>query len=136
MRAAIITNGVVSNIIEVNALSDWPGVVDATGAGIGWHYANSAFTAPAPVAPVVPSSVTNYQARAVLTVTPSSIPGKSLFDLVNSAITAQGGLALQAWEYANDVARDGPLVISLASSLGVSKAQMDALFIQAATISA
>ena len=48
MRAAVITNGVVSNIIEVEALDVFPGLVEATGARIGDLYANGVFTQPAP----------------------------------------------------------------------------------------
>lgn len=47
MQAAIITSGIVTNVIEVVHLSDWPGSVALTGgAGIGWGYNGSTFTPP------------------------------------------------------------------------------------------
>lgn len=88
----------------------------------------------------VPPTITNYQARAQLhamaTVTPSAPVGRTLLDDVNNVIAAQGGLAGQAWEYANDLSRQSPLVLSLASSLGLTTTQMDQFFIAASAISA
>jgi hypothetical protein len=46
MRAAVINNGIVANIIEVQALDALPCLVDATGASIGDHWDGAAFTAP------------------------------------------------------------------------------------------
>jgi hypothetical protein len=52
MRAAIIEAGVVSNIIEVERLEDWPDAVDAGPAGPGWTYVDGVFSPPAsPPAP-------------------------------------------------------------------------------------
>ena len=86
----------------------------------------------------VPTSVTNFQARAVLLSMPSATgqAGRTLFDDINDALHTEGGVALQAWEYANDVTRDGPLVNSLANSLGLSQTDLDTLFINAASITA
>lgn len=84
---------------------------------------------PAPPAPV-PRVVTNFQARAALM-------QADLFDTVNTAV--MGGtdaLAKQAWEYANEITRDGALVNSLAAGLGLTAEQLDDLFRQAATIEA
>lgn len=86
----------------------------------------------------VPPSVTNFQARAVLLQmpSPSGTPGRTLFEDVDAALHAAGGVGLQAWEYANDVTRSGPLVASLGSQLGLTPAQLDQLFIAANGISA
>lgn len=84
---------------------------------------------PAPPAPV-PRVVTNFQARAALM-------QADLFETVNAAV--MGGtdaLAKQAWEYANEITRDGALVNSLAAGLGLTAEQLDDLFRQAATIEA
>jgi hypothetical protein len=81
--------------------------------------------------PPVPVQVTNFQARAVLL-------AAGLFDRVDAAIKAQPqtSAAYQAWEYANDITRNGTLVNSMAETLGFSAAQLDDLFRQAATIEA
>lgn len=84
--------------------------------------------------PEVPQQVSLFQARAMLMNVPSSTPGRTLFDEVDDAMKAQGGVALQAWEYATVVLRNGPLVSSLAAMLGISEAAMDEMFIQAAQI--
>ncbi|MDX2265459.1 MAG: hypothetical protein NW215_10865 [Hyphomicrobiales bacterium] len=89
---------------------------------------------PAPVASV-PMEVTNFQARSVL----MGMPGLTLptmLDEVSAAISAQGGQAWQAWEYANTVSRDGVLVGAMAAQLGLTAEQLDQMFITAATITA
>ncbi len=81
--------------------------------------------------PPVPVQVTNFQARAVLL-------AAGLFDRVDAAIKAQpkASAAYQAWEYANDITRNGTLVNSMAEALGFTATQLDDLFRQAATIEA
>lgn len=46
MRACVIEDGVVINIIEVSSLSDLPNLVAATEGDIGWHYDGSTFIDP------------------------------------------------------------------------------------------
>lgn len=78
----------------------------------------------------VPQRVTNFQARAALM-------AAGLFDQVDTALkTAGDPMALQAWEYANEVARGGALVNGLVASLGWTHAQLDDLFRVAALIEA
>ena len=91
-----------------------------------------------PAAQPVPPSITNFQARAVLMQMPSPTgqAGRTLFQDVDDALRAEGGVAWQAWEYANDVTRDGPLVNSLGARLGMTPAQLDQLFITGSGISA
>ncbi|SMF72290.1 hypothetical protein SAMN02982917_4130 [Azospirillum oryzae] len=81
--------------------------------------------------PPVPAAVTNFQARAALL-------AAGLFAQVNDAMKAQpaDSAAYQAWEYANDITRTGTLVNSVAEMLGLTAAQLDDLFRQAATIEA
>lgn len=71
--------------------------------------------------PPAPIQVTNAQARAALM-------RAGLFTEVDAAIKAVGGEALQFWEYANDVTRNGPLVNQMAASLGLTAEQLDTLF--------
>lgn len=81
--------------------------------------------------PPVPTAVTNFQARAALLTA-------GLFDRVNDALLAMpaNSTARQAWEYANELTRNGTLVNSMAETLGLTAAQLDDLFRQAATIEA
>lgn len=77
----------------------------------------------------VPQEVTNFQARAALMAV-----GK--FTLVDDALKAAGGVALQAWEYANNISRSGALVNSMATQLGLTQEEIDDLFIAAEQIEA
>lgn len=86
-------------------------------------------------APRVPAEVTNAQARYALMQTPSPLhAGKSLFDDINAAITAAGGIDAMAWEYSNVVSRNSSLVASIGAQAGLSAEQLDDLFDQAARI--
>ncbi len=82
----------------------------------------------------VPTSVTNYQARAALV-------AAGLFAKVDAALrgadqTVQSNqLALQAWDYANNFYRASPFISGLEAGLGLTSAQIDGLFQQAALIS-
>lgn len=102
----------------------------------------AAANAPRPV----PSSVTNYQARAVMRMTPMP-DGRSLLEAVRSALKADldrvqtlpdmdpdrvaAEVSWEAWEQANVYERNGPLVSSLASRFGLNDAMTDDLFRQA-----
>ncbi|MGA1860316.1 hypothetical protein VH569_30400 [Azospirillum sp. 11R-A] len=81
--------------------------------------------------PPVPVTVTNFQARAALL-------AAGLFDQVNDALLAlpANSTARQAWEYANELTRNGTLVNSMAETLGLTSAQLNDLFRQAVTIEA
>ncbi len=83
----------------------------------------------APTVDGVPQVVTNYQARAALI-------AAGLFEQVDTAVKAGGAgtPAYQAWEYANQVYRNSPLIIGLGEALGIDAAQIDALFVAAAQI--
>ena len=87
-------------------------------------------------APQVPQSVDNAKARYVLMQTPSlKNSGKTLFDDVNSALMALGGVDFMAWEYSSSVGRDSSLVASMSAALGLKPDQVDALFITASAVS-
>lgn len=95
----------------------------------GDTYDGQAFT-PGQRAPVrVPSSVTMRQARLALHGAGllSSVQG-AIDSLVEPAKTA----ALIEWEYSNEVQRRNGVVSALAPALGLTEAQIDALFIAAA----
>jgi hypothetical protein len=68
MKAHIITNGVVTNTIEVDSLDFMPGLIEATEGGIGWSYADGVFTPP-----VVVRDIKAEIAALEATVTPRRI---------------------------------------------------------------
>jgi hypothetical protein len=84
---------------------------------------------PPPEAPV--DNISMRQARLALL-------GAGLSDTVEAAIAALPGDAGKAarieWEYATEIRRDNPLFAQLTNALGLSAAQLDALFTQAATL--
>lgn len=131
MRAAVIQDGVVQNIIEVQSLDFMPGLVAATDAAdIGDRWDGSAFSKPEPVVKV-PEVVTMKQARLAL------LAAGKLAD-VDTAISAMPATDSQAariqWEYSAIVERRSSLVASLGSAIGLNDAQIDALFIQAQSL--
>jgi hypothetical protein len=130
MRAAVIENGVVTNVILVEALDVFPGLVDAANAAIGDTWDGSTFSTPAPRI-VVPASVTMRQARLALL-------GAGVLATVNAAVSGmpgtQGEAARIEWEYARDVLRDSPLIAGLMPTLSMTEAQIDQLFIAAAAL--
>ena len=54
MRAHVIKDGLVVNIIEVESLDFMPGLIEATEGDIGWSYADGVFTAPQKTTTVPP----------------------------------------------------------------------------------
>jgi len=83
-------------------------------------------------APVFIASVTMRQARLALL-------GAGLLDAVEAAIAAmpdatQRRAAEIEWEYAQTVDRESPFTQQLASGLGLTSEQLDALFTQAAAL--
>jgi len=46
MKAHVVEDGVVTNTVIVDSLSDLPNLVEATSGGIGWTYDGSSFTNP------------------------------------------------------------------------------------------
>ena len=82
--------------------------------------------------PVAPQSVTMRQARLALL-------GAGLLDQVDAAIASipdpvQRRAAQIEWEYAQTVDRNSPFTQQLAAGLGITDAQKDALFKQAAAL--
>jgi hypothetical protein len=133
MRGAIIAEGVVVNVVELNALSDYPGAVDAAGAGPGWLYNGTVFTPPVPS---VPSQVTRWQAMQQMLVTPSAVhpTPATLFSDLQALVTATGGTMLLAWQNQQFVYRAGPFIAGVMAPLGLTNAALDALFIAAETL--
>ena len=80
-----------------------------------------------PTVQIVPQTVTMRQARLALL-------GAGLLSTVETAIAGAGAAAAIEWEYAGDVQRASGLVPAMATALGMSETQIDALFVQAATL--
>jgi hypothetical protein len=81
-----------------------------------------------------PREVTNFQARALLKSIPGSADGRSLCDGANDALQAMGGVPWQAWEYTTVFPRDSQLIAEIGDQLGLTDAQLDQMFVQAAAI--
>lgn len=73
--------------------------------------------------------VSRFQARAAL-------HGAGLLASAESAIAGADELAQMAWQDAQEFRRNSPTVAAIAGSLGLTEAQLDDLFRQAATIEA
>lgn len=133
MRAAVIDGAKVVNVIEADPGFELPGflLVPTETAGPGWSYVDGEFVAPEPPAPEVPQSVTMRQARLALL-------GAGLLAQVDAAIDQlpdpDKTAARIEWEYSQEVQRDKPFVQMLAPALGLTEQDLDALFVQAATL--
>lgn len=131
MQAAVIENGVVTNIIEVPNLGVFPGLVDATGAQIGYLWNGSTFSAPFPVV-VVPQIVSRFQALAALS-------NAGMLTAAQNAVNASTNpLTSIAWNNAQEFQRNSPMVATIAAAMSppLTNAQLDNLFIAAAAITA
>ena len=91
-----------------------------------YDYARDGTVTVTDVPDIVPPSVTNFQARAALI-------EAGLFAAADAAAKAAGGVTAQAWDYANVFERQSPTIAALASGLKLTSAQVDALFIAAAS---
>lgn len=127
-----ITNGIVTRDLDGKIVSpaqsaedpdfvayiDW---VNAGGEPVMINYA----------VPVVPHAVSMRQARLALL-------GAGLLTAVNEALAVMPGIEGEAarieWEYATEVMRDSALVTGLSYALGLTEAQLDALFIAGAAL--
>jgi hypothetical protein len=131
MRMAMVKNGVVENIVEVQEGSGWhPGegfdLIGMTTGEIGWTCVDGQFAPPVvPAVAAVPASVTPLQMRRALR-------RAGLHDLMAEYVATLGEEAHEAWEYATVIDRADPLLAAAAQALGKGAADLDALFILAA----
>lgn len=134
MRAHVVTDGVITNTIEVaslDALGDTMTLIAADTGQIGWLVVDGVISEPPPKPVPVPQSVTMRQARLAL-------HAAGLLSGVDAAIASLSEPAKTAaqieWEYASAVERNAGLVPAMAAALGMTDAQIDDLFITAATL--
>lgn len=92
---------------------------------------------------VVPAEIELWKARVVMKSTPWAGTfggtGKTVFDAAQAAVAAMTDqakkrAALEAMDYTNFLTRDGSIVKMIQRALGMTDAQCDALFVQAAAI--
>jgi hypothetical protein len=82
---------------------------------------------PAPP-PRVPDEIQMWQARTILA-------QSGLLASINAAVAASNNAEIQiAWEYAPNVVRRSTFVATMATALGLTDAQLDAMFIAGALI--
>jgi hypothetical protein len=130
-RWALLSGAVCANVVEQ---ADAPTIggewLDVTGlsVGPGSRRVNGAWLPPSPA---IPQSVTMRQARLAL-------EGAGKLDDVDAAIAAlplpTRKLAQIEWEYSNEVQRHNGIVSQLGPALGLTEAQIDALFVAAAAL--
>ena len=136
-RYVIHSNGLVTNVVQASiswAAANAPDadvVDDSVFVGVGFtRVSEGVYTPPADSAPV-PLRVTMRQARLAL-------HGAGKLAAVDAAIDAmpepQKSAARIEWEYAAEVRRDNDFVAGLAPALGMTDAQVDALFVAAAAL--
>lgn len=133
MKYAVLNGSLVVNVIDADA--DFAASIGAVECprhvGIGWSYDGGAWSAPAPEPVPVPSVASMRQARLAL------LQIGKLAD-VATAINALPSPAKEAaqieWEYATEVRRDSALMQQLAAAIGLTKADLDALFTQAVAL--
>ena len=131
-------NGVIINTIVVEALSVFPRLVDAAiGGSIGDSIIHGALVpkGAGTQTPIVPAEISRRQAlQALYLRTPSIAVADIEAAIIAHTSGAAQGLALIELRESQVFERARPLVGSIGAVLGLSPADMDALFIQAAAL--
>ena len=135
MRTAIVKGGTVVDVVMWDGQSSWAppagsqAVACGDNVGPGFTYAGGAFTAPAAVANV-PQQVSALQARVALS-RAGLLTAVEAF-MASTAATAETKIF---WQYADPIDRNHVLVKAIGAQLGLTDAQIDALFVAADQIS-
>lgn len=134
MQAAVIENGFVVNVIEVESLNLFPGLVDGAGARMGDAYdpETGAFSTPPPAPPPVPDAIDMRQAELMLVAVPHG-EGTRL-DAVNAYIATQPQKVQIEWRRASELRRDHPMVAIMALFFEQTEADVDQFFRDGAAI--
>ncbi len=101
-------------------------LVQSDVANVGDTYNGSTFTPGAPLAPVVPVSVSAAQFRLALS-------QQNLLTTVTTAVAAASQEIQTYWQFEDVFGRQNPLLLQMAATLNMTSAQIDAVFILAAT---
>jgi len=123
------------NVTTANAVVD-NGNPPISWIGGGWSFVGGAWTQVSSPPMPVPQSVSSFQAKAALLATPSG--SGTLLDSVNALMAnpATSKLMVLEWNDATEFLRSSSTVSAITASLGLTSAQVDALFILAAGITA
>lgn len=134
MRYALITHNTVVNVIVAGP--DFAASVGAVacpdGVSIGWQYSAGQFMPPLPAPAAVPQFVTRRQAKQALILGGLIAGIQPAIDAIPDPI--QRALIQCEWDDSQVFERDRPALIALGGALGLSSAQLDALFISAAAL--
>lgn len=123
-------NGVASFVPIAPGNTDYDKIMALVVAG-QLNIEDASLPLPAPV----PTSITNFQARALLMQMPGSAEGRTLFQDVDETLQQLGGVAYQAWEYTTIFPRDSELIATMATQFNLTNTQLDEMFIAASQIS-
>jgi hypothetical protein len=143
MRAHVIENGKIVNTIEVDLLDFFPDLhlidADLHGGKIGDDYAEEAGEVISVTPPrIVPEQVSMRQARQALLMATNS-DGVSLLSQVQVLIDAiadpmdREWMQIE-WDRSQVVTRNRPSVVQIGTGLGLTAAQLDDMFVYAATL--
>lgn len=130
---AVIENNIVTDTLRVNPYNIYPEAYASRfvecpeGVRRGWLFDGVKYSAPPPAPATAPRTVTMRQARLALL-------AAGLLNTVETAIAGAGPAAKIEWEYAQDVQRAAGLIPAMATALGLTDAQIDALFVAAAAL--
>ena len=128
MVYAVIVDSVVTNLVVAEesfaVAQGWIQVANEVQRG--WLYLGGEFSPPNGP-PEVPESVTMLQARLALL-------QASLLPTVEAAVVNLPEADKLAWEFAGSVQRESALVLQLGAGLGLTAAEIDALFVLAAAL--
>lgn len=132
---ALIIDGRVTQLAQTNPAGRYHPTMQWVACGdevaLGWRYADEGFLPPAPPAMEVPATISMRQARLCL-------HAHGLLASVQPAIDAlpepDRTAAQIEWDYSAAVERHRGFVVTIGQALGLDDAQLDALFIEAATL--
>ena len=131
--AVIDSSGIVQNVVLWDGVSTWispPGTTVTPVPSTGYQpqpgdsYTGGAFVHVV-AAPVVPASVSAAQIRLALS-------HAGLLAAVNAGVGTASTDVQTYWQYSTTFERNNPLLEQMAASLGLSDAQVDAVFVAAA----
>ena len=133
--ALIDSTNTVQNVILWDGVTDYQHGAGLTAvldtepptAEVGGTYAGGVFSAAPAPAPVVPQSITRFQAMAAMS-------NAGLLTKVQTAVASASTLTQLAWANAQEFDRASPTIAELAAALNISSAKIDELFIAGASI--
>ena len=131
MKAHVISDGLITNTIEVDSLDFMPNLIDATSGKIGDGYVNGVIVPHTPAVPV-PQSVTRAQAKLALLQAGLLGSIQPAIDAISDA--TQRTASQIEWDDRLTFERSNGTLVTMATALGMTDAQIDALFIAAATL--